>query len=201
MSGFGERFRKKGYKIPKPLILVDNKPIIQHVVEMFEGESDFIFICNRKHLISKKYKMKQILKKIAPKGNIVAIEPHKKGPVYAVLKAIKHVDLRKPTIVNYADFTCLWNYKDFKKYALNKKVDGAIPCYKDFHPHTIWSNYYAYVKEKNLRALDIQEKKPFTKSPKEEYASSGTYYFKNGLIMKDYFNLCIKKKLMVNTNQ
>ena len=46
MSGFGERFRRAGYKIPKPLIKVEDKPIIGHVIDMFPGESDFIFICN-----------------------------------------------------------------------------------------------------------------------------------------------------------
>ncbi len=45
MSGFGERFRKAGYKIPKPLIEVDGKPIIQYIVEMFSKEDDFIFVC------------------------------------------------------------------------------------------------------------------------------------------------------------
>ena len=44
MSGFGERFRRTGYSVPKPLIEVDGKPIIQHVIEMFPGEENFIFI-------------------------------------------------------------------------------------------------------------------------------------------------------------
>ena len=35
MSGFGERFRSAGYKKPKPLIEVNNKPIIEYVVNMF----------------------------------------------------------------------------------------------------------------------------------------------------------------------
>ena len=47
MSGFGERFRAAGYSIPKPLIEVDGKTIIQHVVEMFPGENDITFICNK----------------------------------------------------------------------------------------------------------------------------------------------------------
>ena len=33
MSGFGERFRAAGYIVPKPLIVVENKPIIQHLIE------------------------------------------------------------------------------------------------------------------------------------------------------------------------
>lgn len=50
MSGFGERFKAAGYSMPKPLIKVENKTIIQHIVEMFPGETDFTFICNREHL-------------------------------------------------------------------------------------------------------------------------------------------------------
>ena len=42
MSGFGERFRQAGYAVPKPLIEVDGKPIIQYIVEMFSDKDDFI---------------------------------------------------------------------------------------------------------------------------------------------------------------
>ena len=43
MSGFGERFRKAGYSIPKPLIEVEGKPIIAHVIDTFKNENNFIF--------------------------------------------------------------------------------------------------------------------------------------------------------------
>ena len=52
MSGFGERFRNAGYTTPKPLITIEGKPIIEHVVDMFPGEKNFIFICNEEHLKS-----------------------------------------------------------------------------------------------------------------------------------------------------
>ena len=42
MSGFEERFRKVGYKAPKPLIEIEGKPIIAHVIDMFPGEQEFI---------------------------------------------------------------------------------------------------------------------------------------------------------------
>jgi NDP-sugar pyrophosphorylase family protein len=197
MSGFGERFRKVGYKKPKPLIVVDGKTIIQHIVEMFPDENDITFICNKDHLNEPEYNMQEILKEIAPESTIIGINPHKLGPVYAVLQVLDQLDLKKPTIVNYADFTCDWNYADFCNIVESTKCDGAIPCYKGFHPHTLWSNYYAYVPEKEMRALDIQEKKPFTDSPREEFASSGTYYFKSANLMRRYFERCITENLTV----
>ena len=93
MSGFGERFRKVGYSVPKPLIMIDGKTIIQHVVEMFPGEKDITFICNKDHLNEKKYRMGEILKGIAPKSKVIPINPHKLGPVHAVLQAIDALDL------------------------------------------------------------------------------------------------------------
>ena len=197
MSGFGERFKIAGYTVPKPLIKVEEKTIIQHVVEMFPNESDFTFICNTDHLKQENFSMRDTLKMIAPKGRIVSIEPHKLGPIHAVLQAIDFLDSSKPTIVNYADFTCDWSYADFSSFINKSDYDGVIPCYRGFHPHTIWSNYYAYVPEDNLRALDIQEKKPFTDSPQQEFASSGTYYFKNAKLMRKYFERCIKENLTV----
>ena len=197
MSGFGERFRRVGYDLPKPLIEVNGKPIIQHVVEMFPGETNFIFICNRDHLETSKYGMREILERVAPEGKIIDIDPHKLGPVHAVLQAIDLIDLKLPTVVNYADFTCYWNYLDFLKSVRKTNCEGAIPCYKGFHPHSLRGNFYAYVKEENKWANDIQEKKPFTDNPKEEFASSGTYYFRTAEIMKSYFEKSIIQDLKV----
>lgn len=81
MSGFGERFRRAGYSVPKPLIEVDGSPIIQHVIKLFPGESKFIFICNEEHLANPNYRMEQILRRISPEGLIVGISPHKLGPI------------------------------------------------------------------------------------------------------------------------
>ena len=197
MSGFGERFRRAGYTVPKPLIVVDGKPIIQHVVEMYPGENDFTFICNQDHLDYPDYEMGEILKRICPTGKIVGITPHKLGPVHAVQQIVDQLKADKPTIVNYCDFTCYWNYQDFKNKVLDTGCDGAIPCYRGFHPHTLWSNYYAYVPEKDMWAYDIQEKTPFTDNPRQEFASSGTYYFRSAKLMDQYFNRCINEKLTV----
>jgi len=198
MSGFGERFRAAGYAVPKPLIEVDGKTIIQHVVEMFSVEDSFVFICNEEHLAEPLYRMKEILNSICKNGRIVPIPPHKLGPVYAVMHAIDSIDLDQQTIVNYCDFTCYWDYSHFKNFAKDTNVDGIIPSYKGFHPHTLWSNYYAYVKEQNGYVIDIQEKQPFTENPRQEFASSGTYYFKNGALMEKYFQRCIDEQLLVS---
>lgn len=195
MSGFGERFRVAGYAVPKPLIKVDGKEIISHVIDMFPGVTDFIFICNEDHLNNPSYQMREIITKYAPKGRIISIGPHKLGPVNAVLLAEQFIDKKRPTVINYCDFSCYWDFKDFKDFVQSTDCDGAIPAYTGFHPHMLTSTNYAYVRETDLWVTDIQEKKPFTQDPRSEFASTGTYYFRNGALAIQYCKECVNLNL------
>lgn len=193
MSGRGNRFVEAGYKVPKPLIEIDGKPIIEHVVNMFPGEQDFLFICSSDHLETTN--MRIILERIAPQGKIIAIEPHKKGPVYAVSQVFNEIKDDEEIIVNYCDFSCYWDYNDFLTHTRSRNADGAIPSYKGFHPHMLGSTNYAFIKEQKQWLEKIKEKEPFTDIRMQEYASSGTYYFKEGAIVKKYFTELIEKDI------
>jgi len=194
MSGFGERFRRAGYTVPKPLIEVEGKPIIAHVIDMFPGEKDFIFICNQAHLDEQAYGMESILRNYCPSGKIVGISPHKLGPVHAVLQIEPHLfDPDEPVIVNYCDFTCYWNWDHFKKFVKEAGCAGAIPAYKGFHPHSLGSTNYAYLRESGGWVQDIQEKQPYTHNRMEEFASSGTYYFATAAIMHEAFRTAMEQ--------
>lgn len=197
MSGFGERFRRAGYDVPKPLIEVDGKPIIQHVVELFPGAIDFVFICNQDHLAEPRYRMREILAEIAPAGRVVAIAPHRLGPVHAVQQVVDQLEPGRPVIVNYCDFTCFWHYDDFLAFAEETGCDGAIPAYRGFHPHSLGSTFYAYLKDQAGWATDIQEKQPFTDDPTSEFASSGTYYFASAELLKHYCDETVRLGLSV----
>jgi len=197
MSGFGERFRKAGYGVPKPLIEIDGKPIIAHVVDLFPGETDFLFICNKDHLANADFRMEDILKRYCPTGQIVGIDPHKLGPVHAVRMIAELIDKRAPTVVNYCDFTCYWNWPHFKRFVSQIACVGAIPAYKGFHPHSLGTTNYAYMRESGGWVSDIQEKQPYTDNRMQEYASSGTYFFASGAVMLDAFERTIELDLNV----
>lgn len=187
MSGFGERFRRAGYALPKPLIEIDGKPIIAHIIDMFPGEDNFTFICNRDHLTEPAYRMDETIRRYCPTARVVGIDAHKLGPVHAVLQIADLIDPLQPVVVNYADFTCYWDWSHFREFVKKSGCHGAIPAYKGFHPHSLGTTNYAYMREENGWVLDIQEKQPYTDNRMEEYASSGTYYFASGQLMLDAF--------------
>ena len=104
MCQIGKRFINAGYKEPKPLIEVENKPIIEHVINLFDKENDdYVFICNDLHL--KTTKMEKILKSIIPNCKIyeVSVE-NRKGPVDAIIQiSNKEINDNDEIIISYCD--------------------------------------------------------------------------------------------------
>jgi len=187
MSGQGKRFLESGYETPKPLIEVDGRPMIQHVVDLFPDSDNISFICNDEHL--ERTPMKKILKRIVPRAKIYEVRKGSaRGPVDAVMSMESYIDDKKEVIVSYCDYGTKWDYHKFLRETRKAGASGAIACYRGFHPHMLGSDHYAYVKNVDKKALRVSEKKPFTSNKMGEYASNGTYYFKTGAIMKKYFN-------------
>lgn len=182
MAGIGERFIKAGYMIPKPLIKVNGKLIIEYIVEMFDIENDeFVFIINQEHATNTN--MVETLNKLVKTSEIYIVNNHKKGPVYT-LKNIE-LDDNEEVIVTYCDNPFLWDYSKFKEEIKNS--DGAILSHIGFHPHRLSSTFMAYIKEVDGKLIEIKEKEPYTDSPINESASTGTYYFSKGKYVKKYF--------------
>ena len=196
MSGTGNRFIEAGYSIPKPLIIIDGKPIIEHVCDLFPGETKFTFICNSKHLAETN--IRDVLLSIKPNANIVEIPNHKKGPVYAISTIGDLIEDEEEVIVNYCDFGTYWDYNDFLKHTRERDADGAIPSYKGFHPHMLGTTNYAFMRDDKQWMLEIKEKEPFTDNRMNEFASNGTYYFKKGKFIKKYFNELMQKDINLN---
>ncbi len=196
MSGRGSRFERAGYKKIKPLIEVEGKPIIEHIVGLFPTNSDFLFICAEDHL--KSTDVKKVLKRIAPNGKIVAIAPHKLGPVHTVLAARQHIDPAKAALVSYCDYSLRWDFADFARTMKASGCTASIPSYRGFHPHSLGPNLYAYLRTDGKKVVEIKEKGAFTNDRMNEYASAGLYYFKSGAHLTKYFQAAMDQGLKTN---
>jgi|TARA_B100000035_G_scaffold150163_1_gene127987 NDP-sugar pyrophosphorylase family protein len=197
MSGQSSRFTSAGYQTPKHLIEIDGKKVIEHIIDLYPKDSEFVFIINDKH--KDETDVVDVLKRAAPDSVIVTIPSHKKGPVHSVLQATKYIDDYEPVIVNYCDFSMHWDYEDFEEFVVQTECDGCVVCYTGFHPHMLGSDNYAFCKtgEKN-EILEIREKQPFTADKMSEFASTGTYYFREGSYIKKYFQQLIDEDININ---
>jgi NDP-sugar pyrophosphorylase family protein len=184
LSGHSRRFRKEGYLKPKALLPVGKKPMIEHVVDMFDNKiCSFHFVINNEQA-DQNPDLEEYLVKLVPNATVTIIKPHDLGPVFS-LKHLNKLDSNAPIIISYCDFVVEWNFRRFINSVTN--FDGAIPAFKGFHPASFGDTFFAYMStdfENNL--LELREKNSFTKERCKEPASAGIYYFREKRVF-DYY--------------
>ena len=197
MAGHSRRFEAAGYNTLKPFILIDGKPMIQRVCQMFHPTDEFVFICNREHLEKNGYR--EILESVVANYQIIAIEPHELGPTYSVLQAESAVsNPEEPIIISYCDFTMQWDYRQFLMKAA--QYEGAMPVFRGFHPASFGDTYYAYLAaDSNLEMKQLREKQSFTDNRSEEFASTGVYYLDSWQTFYRYATEIMAKKETVGS--
>ncbi len=196
MTGYGRRFIAAGYLDPKPLIMVDGKPIIEHVLGLMPGEKDLQFVCNLDHRTTSD--IEAVLSNLAPQAKI-DWHTKKRGPVEAILDVHTKIDLSAPYMVSYCDFGGLWDYQGFKRAVVETNCDAALPAYIGFHPHLLNKALYASMRVSADGWLEeIREKHCFTENPMDCYQQPGHFYFKSGSLMLQYARRLLAEGELIN---
>lgn len=171
MAGKGSRFQEAGYTFPKPLIEINDKTMIETVINNLTPtcKHKFIFICRKEHC--DKYDIYNILKKATNNNfEIIKVDGITQGAVCTILCAIQHINNENDLLVANSDQFVEININDFIKKARQGEKDGLIMTFYANHPK--WS--YARVDENN-KVLEVAEKKVISNE-----ATVGIYYFKKG---------------------
>ena len=74
MSGMSRRFSVAGYKDPKYLLEIDGMTVIEHIVNLYPKDSDFVFIINDKH--KKETDVVEVLNRIADTVSYTHLRAH-----------------------------------------------------------------------------------------------------------------------------
>lgn len=186
MAGAGSRFEQAGYTFPKPLIEVNNKPMIQVVVENLNVEAHFIFLVQKQHY--EKYNLKQLLSLIAPGCDIVQVEGITDGAARTTLLAEQLINNNEPLLMANSDQFVEWNSNECIYAFTADSIDGGIITFEATHPK--WS--FAKL-DKDGFVSEVAEKNPIS-----NLATAGIYYWKHGSDYVKYVKQMIDKDIRTN---
>ena len=186
MAGAGSRFEEAGYALPKPLIDVNGKPMIQVAVENLSIEANYIFIVQKSH--KEKYNLDSVLNLIAPNCKIVEVDGITEGAACTTLLAAEYINDDKPLLMANSDQFVEWSPSKFFRKMQERDLDGGILSFCATHPK--WS--FAKVDE-NGRVTEVAEKRPISNC-----ATAGVYYWKKGGDYVEYANQMIEKDIRTN---
>lgn len=183
MAGRGSRFADKGYTLPKPLIKIFDKPMIQHVVESLDIEGHYVFLVQKEHRVA--HHLDDVLDDIAPGCSIVEVDGLTEGAASTSLLAKHLVDNNTPLVIANSDQIVSWDSEQFLRWL--SKFDGVTAVFKASDPK--WS----YVRSELDRVAEIAEKRVIS-----DKANVGIYGWARGSDYVRYAEQMIAKDVRTN---
>jgi len=186
MAGAGSRFIEAGYTFPKPLIQVNDKPMIELVVQNIGIDANYVFVVQKEH--REKYNLDTLLSLIAPGCKIVEVDGVTEGAACTALLAKEYIDNDEPLFFANSDQYVEWKPVEFMYEMQERNCDCGIVTFKATHPK--WS--FAKVDDMGY-VTEVAEKNPIS-----DIATVGYYYWKKGSDFVKYAEQMIEKDIRVN---
>lgn len=182
MAGLGSRFAEKKYSLPKPLIRVFDKPMIQLVVESLNLDANYIFIVQKSH--RSMYDLDVVLKGIAPNSKIVEVDGLTDGAASTTLAAADLIDNDIPLVIANSDQVILWDSHEFASLVASYDVIALFKA-----NDSKWS--YSVIEDGSITR--IAEKEVIS-----DNANVGIYGWSKGSDYVKYAKQMINKNIKTN---
>lgn len=180
MAGRGQRFVNMGFHMPKPLVMVDGKHIIDWSFESIDTTLYNLIFCVRKDHIGQ-YNIDEILKnKFGDDINIVVVDGITDGSVSTCLLAEQYINNDTPLAIYTLD---VYFEPSFDWREIPESSDGHILTFKANNPA------YSYAKIDNSGLVTETAEKQII----SHNAASGIYYYKKGKDFVSYANKMIEQ--------
>lgn len=186
MAGRGSRFANAGYKLPKPLIDVKGKRMIEVVTNNLRPRCKhrFIYICLAEHI--EKYGLIEELNRIAPGCAIVPVSQVTEGAACTVLLAEQYIDSDDPLMISNSDQYVDVDINDYLEK--QKENDGLIMTM------TAHDSKWSFIRyDGNSFVTEVREKEVIS-----DEATVGIYNFAKGSDFVAGAHEMIEKNIRVN---
>jgi len=167
MAGEGTRFPRDKYRVPKPLIEIDGKPMIQHAIESMGLDGRYYFVIRQDSFYLQIF---DLLKKILPDCKIITVEETTRGPACTALLFEKNISTDDELVIANCDQIMWWDPGLFLQTARYYKYDGVIVTYGSDTP----KNSYCKI-DRNGLVLEVKEKEVIS-----NISLNGIHYWRKG---------------------
>jgi RpiB/LacA/LacB family sugar-phosphate isomerase len=185
MAGLGSRFQKEGFTVPKQLINVRDKHLIDLSLACLDLKNcNLIFIIRDDHIYN--FRMNEILQqKFGSHVQVVVLDHLTRGSVESCLHARKYIDNDEPLIIHTLDIEFSPKFDPHTLYDLD--ADGILLTFQSNSPN------YSYARLEGDYVKETAEKKSISSN-----ACVGIYGFKRGSDFCFYANQMIQQDIRTN---
>lgn len=178
MAGAGSRFSMNGYILPKPLLAVNNNPMVIEAVKCLPPSENIVFVTLEEHLNN--YPIKETILENYPNANIQTINSVTEGQACTCEIGIKkeNISLDKPLLISACDNGAYYNVQKYYELVDDKNIDVIVWSFTNNPTGKLYPHMYAWL-DVDLDGFirDVSIKKPFT-NKENKHAIIGTMFFR-----------------------
>lgn len=195
MAGAGSRFKKEGFKTSKPLILVNQKPMVVEATNYLPKGKRQIYICRKEHLKDDNIDVE--IAKYYPKSKFIMIDYLTEGQASTCLLAKKEINNNEELIIGACDNGMIWEEEKFLRE--KKQADCLVWTFRN--NVAVKNNPEAYgwieINDRN-EVKRTSVKVPISNNPISDHAIVGTFWFRKGKYFVDAAEKMISKNRRIN---
>lgn len=186
MAGRGSRFANAGYKLPKPLVDVSGRPMIEWVVKNITPDCAhrFLFICQKEHCA--RYGVDTMLAKISPGCVVLTVEQVTEGAACTVLLAEDYI--------NNSDALMIANSDQYLDIDINQYLESMRDCEGMIMTMPANDPKWSFIKRNQEGLVTLVREKEVI----SDEGTVGVYNYAHGSEFVKYAHRMIEKNIRVN---
>jgi dTDP-glucose pyrophosphorylase len=194
LAGRGKRFSDAGYKLPKPLIKVDNKPMVIAAASHLPPADEMVFVVSGN--IANNLGLTKVIKKYYPKAIIVVQRSPLQGQAHSALLAERVINPNSELIIASCDAGPIYDQRKLVKALKDPATDSLIWAFRHYPPMVNNPTSYGWIAiDRRKYVKKVQYKVPLSKNPLNDYAVVGWFSYKSAKLCFENIKYMIKHNL------
>jgi NDP-sugar pyrophosphorylase family protein len=198
MAGNGSRFRNYGYRVAKPLIQVQGRPIVLRTVESMPEQDQWFFLPRQIDL--ERNPIERTLLDFSPDSRVFGVSEHTSGQAATCMLVADQIEDDAELMIASADYEHRYEPEAWQAIINNHDIDGAIWTYRSKSMVLKNPEMFAYciVGDDDVTISKVVEKQIISDTPSLDPLVIGTFWYRRAIDFKTGAQHLIENDITIN---
>lgn len=195
MAGRGERYSKRGYATPKPLIPVNGTPMVIKAVNDLPKAGKHVFVLLEEHI--KSFAIDKSIREFLPEAFFVPLTEVTEGQACTCLKGFEKISPDEELLIGACDNGMIFKNSEWEKS--KKTADVLVFTFRNNSTVVEKPQQFGWVAVNDRNEVTkVSVKKPISDKPMNDHAIIGAFWFKKASYFSDAADSMIKQNRRIN---
>jgi len=194
MAGKGERFVKENYNLPKPILPVNDVPMVIKASLDLPAAERYLYVLLKQH--TEQYDIQNIIREHIPASDFVTLDHVTEGQACTCLLALELIGDDEDIMIGACDNGLIYNKDRFNE--LKKTADVIAFTFRHNATVVTKPTQYGWVAVNGDDISYVSVKKPISADSFNDHAIVGAFWFRNKGIYQQSVHRMMEQNRRIN---